>query len=122
VALIYTSATLSLAALEYYVHLDPVDSPADLVAIPADIPDAVARSEIGIDALPPGWRDYPAPDDLADLGTAWVRAHRTAVLVVPSALVPQERNLLLNPAHTDFAQIRRGVPEPFSFDPRMWKR
>lgn len=122
VAVVYTSATLSLAALEYYVHLDPVDSPTDLVAIPADIPDTVARSEIGTDSLPPSWRDYPAPDDLAELGTAWVRAGSTAVLVVPSALVPRERNLLLNPAHPDFRRVRLGAPEPFSFDPRMWKR
>jgi RES domain-containing protein len=43
------------------------------------------------------------------------------VLVVPSAIVPQERNVLLNPAHRDFRVIRRGAPEPFSFDPRMWK-
>ena len=120
--MIYTSATLSLAALEYYVHLDQVDSPADLVAIPADIPDGVARSEIDVHSLPPNWRDYPAPDDLADRGTAWVRAGRTAVLVVPSALVPQERNLLLNPVHSGFGRVRVGRPEPFSFDPRMWNR
>ena len=121
-AVVYTSATLSLAALEYFVHLDPADAPTDLIAIPAEIPDAVARREIAADTLPPTWRDYPAPDHLADLGTAWVRAGTTAVLVVPSAIVPPERNVLLNPAHRDFRRIRRGTPEPFSFDPRMWKR
>jgi RES domain-containing protein len=113
---------LSLAALEYYVHLDPVDGPDDLVAVSAEIPDDVGRGEIGVQTLPPNWRDYPAPDALADLGTEWVGAGRTAVLVVPSALVPQERNLLLNPAHRDFRRIRPGTPEPFSFDPRMRRR
>jgi RES domain-containing protein len=90
--------------------------------IPADIPDAVSRSEIAAGTLPPAWRRYPASEQLADLGAAWVRAGRTAVLVVPSAIVPQERNVLLNPAHRDFRGIRLGAPEAFSFDPRLWKR
>jgi RES domain-containing protein len=122
VAVVYTSATLSLATLECFVHLDPADAPADLVAIPADIPDGVARREIAAATLPATWRHYPAPDELADLGTAWVRTGTTAVLVVPSAIVPQERNVLLNPSHRDFRGIRLGTPEPFGFDPRMWKR
>ena len=122
VAVVYTSATLSLAALEYFVHLDPQDVPGDLVAIPAEIPDTLARREITARALPANWRAYPAPDELATLGTAWVRARTTAVLIVPSAIVPEERNVLLNPAHPDFRRIRRGTPAPFSFDPRLWRR
>jgi RES domain-containing protein len=121
VAVVYTSATLSLAALEYFVHLDAADAPTDLVAVPADIPDELARSEIAVDSLPPTWRQYPAPDQVADLGVSWLRAGRTAVLVVPSAIVPQEQNLLLNPAHRGFRAIRVGTPESFSFDPRLWK-
>jgi RES domain-containing protein len=121
-AVVYTSATLSLAALEYFVHLDAADAPTDLIAIPADIPDEVSRSEIAADTLPPTWRQYPALQHLGDLGAAWIRAGRTAILVVPSAIVPQEQNLLLNPAHRDFRAIRLGTPESFSFDPRVWKR
>jgi len=122
VAVAYTSATLSLAALECFVHLDPADAPTDLIVIPADIPDEVSRREIAAHTLPPTWRRYPAPERLADLGTAWIRAGTTAVLLVPSAIVPQEQNVLLNPAHPDFGRIRLRPPEPFSFDPRMWKR
>jgi RES domain-containing protein len=120
VAVVYTSATLSLAALEYFLHLDPTDVPGDLVAIPAEIPETLRRTEIRAGALPSNWRAYPAPDQLAELGSAWVRARTTAVLVVPSAIVPQEHNVLLNPAHADFRRIRLGTPAPFSFDPRMW--
>jgi RES domain-containing protein len=122
VAVVYTSATLSLAALEYFVHLDPADVPGDLVAIPAEIPDTLTRREITADSLPANWQAYPAPDQLANLGTAWVRARTTAVLIVPSAIVPQERNVLLNPGHPDFRRIRLGAPAPFSFDPRLWRR
>jgi RES domain-containing protein len=124
IALPYLAVTcaLSLAVLECFVHLDPADAPTDLVVIPADIPDDVSRRKIAAATLPRNWRAYPAPDQLADLGTAWARASATAVLVVPSAVVPQERNVLLNPAHPDFDRIQIGGPKAFSFDPRMWKR
>ncbi len=121
-AVVYTSGTLSLAALEYLVHLEPSEAPDDLVAIPAELPDTLRRTEVRADALPPTWRAYPAPDALAELGTAWVRAASTAILLVPSAAVPQERNVLLHPAHPDFRRVRVGRPEPFSFDPRPWQR
>ncbi len=120
--MVYTSDTLSLAALEYFVHVDPGEAPSDLVAVPADVPDGVSREEIPVEGLPGDWRRYPAPGGLAELGSEWVRSGRTAVLVVPSAVVPRERNYLLSPAHRDFRRIRVGSPEPFSFDPRMWKR
>ena len=54
-------------------------------------------------------------------GSAWLRRARTAVLEVPSVIVPSERNYLLNPRHPDFARLRIGRPTPFVFDPRMWK-
>lgn len=117
----YTSATLSLAALEYFVHLDARQAPEDLVAVPADIPDEVSRARVGASELPRNWRRYPAPDALADLGARWAEEGRTAVLVVPSVVVPAESNYLLNPRHPEFASIRARPPERFSFDPRMWK-
>jgi len=58
---------------------------------------------------------------LADLGTALVQAARRAVLSVPSAVVPVERNYLINPVHPHFHQVRVGKAEAFSLDPRMWK-
>ena len=121
VAVVYTSATLSLAALEYFVNLDFATAPTDLVAIQVSIPDAVSRTEIGDSALPAGWRTYPAPDELVRLGSDWTAARRTAVLVVPSAVIPAERNYVLNPGHPEFRAIRIGPAEPFAFDPRMWK-
>ena len=120
-ALIYTSASASLAALECFVHLDPEDAPADLILIPVDIPSSVKIRALRTDDLPTDWRSLPAPDALAQIGTEWARDLRTAVLSVPSAVVPDERNYLLNPAHREFVRIDFGPPRPFSFDPRMWK-
>jgi RES domain-containing protein len=91
------------------------------VAVPADIPDVVSRTEIGDAALPASWRAYPAPDRLVHLGSAWATSNRSAVLIVPSAVIPAERNYVLNPHHPEFRSIRVGTAEPFAFDSRMWK-
>ena len=119
---VYTSATLSLVALEYFVNLDPDLLPPDLVATPADIPDAVRIQRMNVRELPRNWRDTPAPEALADLAAAWTSRRPTAVLAVPSAVVPPEWNYLLNPAHPDFRRIRIADAEPFRLDPRLWKR
>lgn len=119
--LVYTSWTLSLCALEYFVHLEPAMAPRSLVAIRAEIPADLRIESLEPSELPPDWRTYPAPDSLKDLGTAWARKQEAAALSVPSAVIPHERNVLLNPAHPDFGRIRIHPAEPFAFDPRMWK-
>ena len=104
------------------MHLEAAQAPADLVAIPADIPEDVSRTALEVRRLPTDWRAYPAPASQADLGTRWIREGRTALLVVPSAVIPAEWNYLINPRHPDVKAIRLGPPTPFSFDPRMSKR
>ena len=121
VAVVYCSATLSLAALEYLVHLEPDLAPQNLAAVAAELPPGLAAESLEVEGLPPDWRSYPAPERLKDLGTAWVRSRRTAVLFVPSSVIPEDGNVLLNPAHPDFPKIRQRKAQPFSFDPRMWK-
>lgn len=118
---VYCAATLSLAALELLVHLEPSQVPEDRVAIPAAIPPKLAIRELAVDDLPKGWRAYPAPEDLKDLGTTWIRSGETAVLAVPSAVIPVERNFLLNPDHPDMVGIEIGEARPFAFDPRLWR-
>jgi hypothetical protein len=108
--------------LEYLVHVDPRDMPGDLVARPAVIPDELAIRRIQIDGLPAGWQSYPAPEELAGLGTEWIRRGATAVLAVPSVVIPTEWNYLLNPAHPDFERIDVGASQPYSFDPRLLAR
>lgn len=120
VAVIYASETISLAALEALVHTDPDDAPEDMVIIPVDIPDDVAMTELTPRVLPKDWRRTPAPPRLQQLGADWIRTGATAVLSVPSVLVPQERNYVFNPAHPDFARLKRGTPQPFVLDPRFY--
>ena len=119
---VFTSATLSLAALERFVHTDPDLEPPDLVAIAIDIGDRVAIESIDVKMLPTNWREFPPPAALAGFGDRWFRSSGSAVLSVPSVVVPHERNFILNPIHREFARLSIAPPEPFSFDPRMWKK
>ena len=118
-AVIYASESLALAALELLVHAEPALLPDDLVSVAADVPDALDLESVAARELPRDWRRHPAPEALAERGTEWARSGRTAVLAVPSALVPRERNFLLNPAHPDFKKIRPHGPEPFALDARL---
>jgi RES domain-containing protein len=120
-SVVYTSSSLSLAALELFVHVDVDIAPRELVAIAADVPDSMAVETVKVESLPKNWRRYPAPEALKDIGTAWAAKRSTAILAVPSAVIPEERNYLLNPAHREFKRIRISKPIPFRFDPRMWK-
>ena len=116
---VYTSATLSLAVLELLVHVDVAMVPAELVTVLADVPDALRIEQVDIDRLPRGWHRYPAPEALAEIGTRWARELRTPILSVPSAIVPHERNYLLNPLHPDHRRVRVGRVERFMLDPRI---
>ena len=118
----YTSESLALAALEYLVNVDPETAPRDLVAIAAVIPEGLAIKKLSTNELPKGWRGFPAPPDLGLLGTRWADSLKTAVLQVPSVVVPLESNFILNPRHPDFSRIVARAPIPFTFDTRVWKK
>jgi RES domain-containing protein len=60
--------------------------------------------------LPEDWTAEPPRDSTKDLGSDWAEQGRTAVLKVPSVLVPRSWNYLLNPAHRDFRKIRISAP------------
>jgi RES domain-containing protein len=114
---VYTSATLSLAALETLVHLNPPVA-FKYVAIPIDFDEALVET-VAAKHLPVDWNEEPPPPSTAEIGDRWVKESRSAVLELPSVIIPAEPNYLLNPAHSDFKRIRIGKPTPFSFDPRL---
>ncbi|MEP7013170.1 MAG: RES family NAD+ phosphorylase [Acidobacteriota bacterium] len=119
--MVYTSGTLSLAALELLVHLDLQEEPSDLIAIQALLPKGLQVDVLEASDLPATWRNLPSPEDLRELGSRWVREARTPVLSVPSVIVPRERNFLLNPLHPAMARIRVVDWEPFTLDSRVFK-
>ena len=116
---VYTSSSLSLATLEYLVNIESNELPSDLVVIAARIPDDIEVARVDARDLPVDWRSSPSPVNLMKIGEGWLRKAETAVLFVPSAVIPEENNILLNPAHPKFARVLIGKPTRFVFDPRI---
>ena len=92
------------------------------MAMTVDVDNELPIHALDIAQLPANWREYPAPDLLGRLGGEWLAGSLTAILEVPSVVIPHERNYLLNPEHADFRRVVIGSPKPFSFDPRMWAK
>jgi RES domain-containing protein len=116
---VYTSSSLALAVLESVVNAGRDSLPEDLIRIEIEVPDRLTIERVSAADLPSNWRAYPAPPELASLGESWAREMRTPVLQVPSALVPEEANFLLNPAHPSAADIEVVTARSFVFDPRL---
>ena len=115
--MLYCGATASLCALEVLAHSAML--PTDMVVVQARIPNRLSIRTVEETDLPPNWSRPIPTKKTQDLGTDWVKSGATAVLSVPSVIVPSERNYLLNPAHPDFARIRFFPPRPFTFDSRL---
>ena len=117
VPVVYTSSTKSLAALESLVHLNPPVS-FKYVAIRITFDDALVKI-VTPKVLPPNWQVEPPPPSTKALGDIWVQEAESAILALPSVIIPGETNYLLNPAHPGFKKISIGRPERFTFDPRL---
>lgn len=115
IPVVYASSTQALAVLESLVHLNP-PVPFRYASFRIEFDDALVANP-GL--LPEDWALEPPGPASKSIGDAWVRASRSAVLAVPSAIVPMESNYLLNPAHPDFPKILIGPSLPFAFDPRL---
>jgi RES domain-containing protein len=122
VAVVYTAQSLSLAQLELLVHLE-----AEAVLrghwryFAVDVaPRVIIACESWID-LPPDWAAWPAPAATQAIGDRWIAESVSVALSVPSAVTPGERNLLLNPAHPEYAAVLVAAPEPLRLDQRLIK-
>lgn len=118
---IYAAQSQALAALEMLGHLQGRDLLHNYVLIPITLEEALVES-LGMHLLPENWRADPAPMELRRIGDEWLERAECPVLRVPSALLPQEFNFLLNTRHPDFQQLKFGDPIPFRFDPCLFKR
>ena len=119
-ALVYTASTMSLAVLEMLVHLPTPAILKRYITIPVEFDDSVCIP-VDPNSLARNWRNNPALRATRDIGTDWVTRNASAVLAVPSAVIPAEWNFLLNPKHPDFGRISIGTPQPFKYDPRLLK-
>jgi RES domain-containing protein len=116
----YASQSLALATLEYLVHISREQAPSDLVVVRAELPDNAIET-LDLRILPERWQRDPPPLELRQIGDAWIRTRKNLALRVPSAIVPTEWNVLVNPVHPRFSELSIAAPEPFTLDPRFFK-
>jgi RES domain-containing protein len=115
---VYTASGVSLATLELIVTTPRVQLLSSFVISSCTFPEVLVE-EVDETALPSNWRDYPPPPEVRQLGMEWLLSGTSAVLSVPSAVTPQERNYLLNPEHEHFGSVDVGATRPFQLDLRL---
>ena len=115
---VYASLHLSLAALETLAHADRRRFQRDHVTFQVRVPHELIL-ELRDEDLPADWRARPVSTGARAVGDAWLAQRASVALTVPSVLVPQERNLLLDPAHPRFDEVHIGAPQRFRFDDRL---
>jgi len=123
IAMVYASETRALACLETVVHLNSGGLPFNRYLVEITIPDDVWANALVETAggLRVGWDAEPAGQVSIQFGITWARSGRSVVLVVPSVIVPEERNVLINPGHGDSARITAVKRRRWLYDPRLSK-
>jgi RES domain-containing protein len=107
--------------LEILVHLQETAFLSSYVIFQLDFSDTLVQ-ELDPASLPSNWRVSPAPPATLAIGDDWIRNSSSAVLRVPSVIVPSEYNFLINPAHRDFSGISIGSPNPLDVDHRLLRK
>ncbi|MDT8437108.1 MAG: RES family NAD+ phosphorylase [Gemmatimonadota bacterium] len=117
---VYTSESRALALLEILAGLGSTTPLPAWTLIAVRFPKEFALAAVELPGgLPPGWDAAPPSHVSRQVGDRWLDERASAVLRVPSVIVPAECNFLLNPAHPDFSGIETGSPEPLRLDPRL---
>lgn len=116
--MVYTAGSLALASIELVVNLPGPKLLGEFYRIPVRIPPAMIL-DLPLDELPDDWRSRPVSPSIRSIGDRWVKDSTSAALRVPSVVVPEEHNYLLNPNHPDFENITIGSPIAYRFDPRL---
>jgi RES domain-containing protein len=118
--LVYSAGSRALATLEVFVHVDlSEDLPMDRYYVEIDIPDDITILELKNEDLPDGWDSKPPILETQYIGDDFVKEKSAAVLKVPSCIVQQEFNYLINPNHPDSRRILVEYTTPFQFDSRF---
>ncbi len=120
---IYSATHVSLAAIELAAHLGKLAVIRKLflvrITVPIDIWDA--RQTLTSASLPATWRAVPAGKASMDLGSAWAMSRASTLLEVPSVIIPEETNVVINPLHVDASRISATIVRQFLFDARLTK-
>lgn len=118
--MVYAAEHPALAMLEMAVHFADQDAPEDHVLLEIELPEEASVQRLDAASLPQGWRGYPASAALAEFGDAWLGRRESLGLRVPSAVLPQCDNILLNPAHPQMKDVVVANETPVVWDPRLF--
>lgn len=120
IPMIYCSSGISLCTLEIACNSGGLIGLTDMSLICLELLKPASIYTPSLNALPKEWDAYPAPLSCARFGDQWVVAQQTVAMCVPSAVIHEEMNYLLNPEHPAFAKsVRVKWVKPFNFDPRL---
>lgn len=119
--MLYTASTRSLACLENMVHRRSIGADDLFRVTLIEIPDDLEVEKTEKKKLPASWQEYINYTSCQAIGDAWLKQNKTAVLQVPSAIITEEYNYLVNPQHPDFSHIQVRSIEKFKFDERLLK-
>lgn len=118
--IVYTATSRALAVVEFFVNLEPNQAPDDLMLLEATVPDTLVE-ELDLGRLPRNW--FEANNrECQKIGTEWLRSQRSVGFKVPSVPVRGDWNVVLNPAHPEFRQVKIQSEEPFFYDERMFRK
>ena len=118
-SVVYTAESLSLATLEIVVHLEREELFYTLfLKIPVTF-DSSQVTTLSRNTLPKDWNRLPPSESTQKIGYKWISRSKFAVLKVPSTIIMEEYNYLINPNHPDFAGMKIGKSQRFKFDPRL---
>ncbi len=120
VAVLYTSTTAALSALEVLAHLPAAYFPDDMSIATIEVPDTLITT-IDIEKIPDDWNKIPVPIEIQNFTMQWIVEEQYLGLKVPSIIIPKEKNLLVNPMHPKFDKVKLLDIEPFCFDIRLLK-
>jgi RES domain-containing protein len=116
--MVYTAGSVSLATLELLVHVGNTSVLPSFSIAPVDFDDSLVEL-LDPAARPHDWNQSPPPTLLQSIGDDWISRAFSVVLRVPSAVIQNENNYFINPAHTDFNKLVIGSRKPLKLDPRL---
>lgn len=119
--MIYTAESRALAMAEVAVHLTLANIPSDYMMIELEIPDTIKINTLKSDKLPLDWNDHPPGIHTQKIGDEFIDSGKACVLKVPSAVVKDDFNFLINPHHKDLKKIKIISITDFPFDKRIFK-
>lgn len=120
-SMLYFSESLSLCVLEILVHLDYQFLPNDYQYIEVEIPDNCIYPKLKLNDLDDVWRNNPPPFYTQKIGSDWLLLNTHLAMQVPSAILPVQHNILINPKHSKISDVKIIKKENLDLDKRILK-